>query len=580
MRTTVSSLLGFSLLSHSFALLPACKTALVVDMSPDDDGDGYAASEDCDDSDGSVHPDAEETWYDGVDQPCDGGSDYDQDGDGYESLADTPDGLGTDCDDTNPEVFPDATEVWYDGIDANCDQRSDDDQDGDGYDAIAAGGTDCDDLAASTSPASVDLIGDQIDNDCDGLTDEAPSDEDLDGDGFSQAAGDCNDSDAGVGPAATEIWYDGLDQDCDGWSDFDSDFDGFDNADHGGDDCDDEDSAVHPGQFEDHTNGIDDDCDGEVDEALSTADVDADGFSEVAGDCDDADGTVNPNAVEVWYDGIDQDCSGTSDFDQDADGAELDALGGTDCNDVDPTVSPAATEIWYDGVDQDCDGRDDDQDDDGHELADDCDDTDPAAFPGGSDPWYDGVDGDCLGNSDYDADGERIQLPELAADLAALRWLGLVGLADPVAARIEVDADCPTGPDILVCSDEDPDTAPTPVSSGRCALGLALDQLVRDGIAAVSAGDWARADELLTQAHRCAPENANVAAHLGWARSQNPSASPDQRALDGVRMVELALEIDADCALGWRYLGALAAARGDVGEATRCFKVALNLLGS
>src|SRR5262245_36869342 len=47
---------------------------------PDDaDGDGYAATEDCDDADPAVHPDAVETWYDGVDQDCDRRSDDDQD---------------------------------------------------------------------------------------------------------------------------------------------------------------------------------------------------------------------------------------------------------------------------------------------------------------------------------------------------------------------------------------------------------------------------------------------------------------------------------------------------------------------
>ena len=50
-----------------------------------DDSDQYAGT-DCDDTDGNISPLELETWYDGIDQNCDGLSDYDQDADGYDSL--------------------------------------------------------------------------------------------------------------------------------------------------------------------------------------------------------------------------------------------------------------------------------------------------------------------------------------------------------------------------------------------------------------------------------------------------------------------------------------------------------------
>ena len=49
----------------------------------DEDQDGWTVEEgDCDDTDRSISPGQTETWYDGIDQNCDGGSDYDQDADG------------------------------------------------------------------------------------------------------------------------------------------------------------------------------------------------------------------------------------------------------------------------------------------------------------------------------------------------------------------------------------------------------------------------------------------------------------------------------------------------------------------
>jgi Putative metal-binding motif/FG-GAP repeat len=107
-------------------------------LYPDADLDGYGvdgarsrqcpgaagwstSNRDCDDTDAAVYPGAGESWYDGVDQDCDGESDFDADRDGYE--------LGTkaadDCDDSHAEVNPSASEQCGNSVDDNCDGATD-----------------------------------------------------------------------------------------------------------------------------------------------------------------------------------------------------------------------------------------------------------------------------------------------------------------------------------------------------------------------------------------------------------------------------------------------------------------------
>jgi hypothetical protein len=362
----------------------------------DNDGDGVPASEDCDDDDATVSPNAAEVC-DGRDNNCDGATDEgtlstfyadgDDDGFGEDALpieaCEAPEGYaaqGGDCDDGDAAFYPGAAETdCGDPNDYNCDGSTGyADADGDGFPACE----DCDDGAAEANPGGVEVC-DGLDNDCDEVTDEedaidAPSwyaDTDGDGhgdadfpvtacaepEGYASASDDCDDGDADVNPDAQEV-CDALDNDCDG---------AIDDAD---------DSVDLSGGA---TTYADQDGDGYGDSAAATLACAAPA-GDVANntDCDDDDGAVNPGASEVC-DERDNDCDGAIDDDDaslDLSTAEtfyidgdLDGYGGaagavlaceqpsgavttsTDCDDSDASVSPAATETC-DGEDDDCDG--------------------------------------------------------------------------------------------------------------------------------------------------------------------------------------------------------------------------------
>ena len=399
----------------------------------DDDGDGYTEDEgDCDDTDSSVYPGAEE-HYDGVDEDCDGvvdeGTvDFDDDGDGYTEL----DG---DCDDDDAASYPDAEELC-DGADNDCDGEVDEgtdcfDDDGDGF---TEGDGDCDDADPDSYPGGEE-VADGADNDCDGTVDEGTDLYDDDGDCYCEsgtctgsaepscttlADGDCDDTDADVNPDGIEV-CNGVDDDCDGTADGasaadattywrDGDGDGYGDpswtADDcsapsgyvsNDDDCDDSDASVSPAGTE-TCNGVDDDCDGSTDEGVTTTyyrDADGDGYGDPSSttedcsapsgyvanddDCDDADAALNPTTV--WYLDYDGDgyggstvttrqCTQPSNYVDNA----------SDCDDTDASTYPGATETC-DGTDNDCDGT-----------------SDEAGASGCTDYYYD-YDGDGYGTA-------------------------------------------------------------------------------------------------------------------------------------------------------------------------------------
>ena len=81
---------------------------------PSVEPDGLAAS--------LIYPDAEDEWYDGVDANCADDSDFDADGDGFDSSThEQPDGeLGEDCNDGDIGINPNAEDIPLDAIDSDC----------------------------------------------------------------------------------------------------------------------------------------------------------------------------------------------------------------------------------------------------------------------------------------------------------------------------------------------------------------------------------------------------------------------------------------------------------------------------
>jgi hypothetical protein len=182
----------------------------------DDDKDGWAACEECDDTNGDVRPDGVEVAADGVDQDCDGGDACfaDEDGDGFGGTV-TLASADLDCKDAGESATDDdcldsgdgASATWPGVAVEDSTTECMTDVDGDGYGAWipvagVTAGSDCNDAVAEAHPGGTEVVGDSIDGDC-STTEICYYDGDGDGYGTTDTVSSIDADCADAGEAAT-----------------------------------------------------------------------------------------------------------------------------------------------------------------------------------------------------------------------------------------------------------------------------------------------------------------------------------------------------------------------------------------
>ena len=386
--------------------------AVAADITP---------TEDCNDGDDLIRPDALEIAGDNVDQNCDNiencWTDADNDNNaisvvnvgGDNNDADCNDAReGTnadllpreDCNDSDSSIFANATEGVGDNIDQNCDTIEtcyvDNDNDGDRTAATTIGNgdddcndnneglsgdpIDCNDFNATIFSGAAEGVGDNVDQNCDNIErcyDDADNDGDRATTEFNTTAGDTDCTQAFEGEATDLV-------DCD-----DADPDRFAAN-----------SDLLPGNI---ANEVDNDCNlrEQCYDDIDRDDARSNGITETSSDfdfdcqdpgearfdqeidCDDNDDERFPSNPEIVGNNKDNDCSQTEtcfeDFDRDTypstntietslfdfdctDLGEGEATDLTDCDDVVDSTCPndvQCPDICGDGVDNDCDNAGD-----------------------------------------------------------------------------------------------------------------------------------------------------------------------------------------------------------------------------
>jgi hypothetical protein len=475
----------------------------------DNDNDGFSEiMGDCNDSDPSIAPDAEEIC-DNIDNDCDGLTDEDAT-DGVTGYVDADnDGFGDgnmpvqacpawfsdpyvdhlspndlDCNDEDPAINPGARELC-DGVDSDCNP----DNNGSGADGTPVyADTDGDGFGVSPKTGLICL-------DADFPELGFPSEPEP---GTSLFATDCDDADEMIHPTADEYCNE-TDNDCDGVIDnaaidrvewfHDADGDGFGNTDislgihcslasmaDNGDDCDDADASIHPDAVE-ICDGVDNDCNGGDDEGLTNVyfldsdddgygdpsapgefcDDPGEGFSDNNEDCNDADAAINPGAEDTAGDEIDQNCDGTElcFVDADDDGwtadspailASADALcsGPGEAMATDPAGDCDDTDAGIGSIDFDADC-------DGTLTDEDCDDDDSASTAIADDADCDSV----ITAEDCDDDDVALGAISADADCDGTLTSDDCNDDDPASTVFANDADCDGFITTADCNDSD-----------------------------------------------------------------------------------------------------------------------------